>query len=221
MADRPGARDEAGRAGALFPVNLVLEGRRCLVVGGGAVAAQKIRGLIEAGAEVDVVAPELSEAVRAIPGLTSDERPYRSGDVAGYWLVIAATNDSAVNRSVFADGEKHRVWVNSADDPANCSALLPSRIRRGPLLVTFSTSGEAPAVAKWLRTAYEPEFGDEHVTLIELVAEERRRIQAEGRSTDGMSWQTALDSGTLDLIREGHLAEAKERLQACLSSSSD
>lgn len=207
--------------GSLYPANLVLHGRRCLVIGGGRVAAQKIQGLLEAGAEVDVIATELSDDVRSLSGITTDQRPYRVGDVAGYWLVIAATNDPETNQAVLADGDDHRVWVNSADDPANCSVLLPSRIRRGPLLVTFSTSGEAPAVAKWLRKAYEGEFGDEYVALIELVADERRRLQAEGRSTEGMSWQNAIDSGTLDLIREGHLAEAKERLQACLSSSSD
>ena len=113
------------------------------------------------------------------------------------------------------------MWVNSADDTDNCSFILPSRIRRGPLLVTFSTSGEAPSVARWMRRTYAGEFGDEYVTMIDLVADERRKIQAEGRTTEGLSWQEALDSGTLGLIREGHLAEAKERLQACLSSSSD
>jgi precorrin-2 dehydrogenase/sirohydrochlorin ferrochelatase len=205
----------------LYPVNLVLQGRPCLVVGGGHVAAQKVAGLLETGARVHVVATDVSDAVRAIEGITWDERAFRPGDVAGYWLVMAATDDPATNRAVHEDGERHHVWVNSADDTENCSFLLPSRIRRGPLLVTFSTSGEAPSVARWLRRTYDEEFGDEHVAMIELVAAERRRIQAEGRTTEGLSWQEALDSGTLDLIREGRLAEAKERLQACLLSSSD
>jgi precorrin-2 dehydrogenase / sirohydrochlorin ferrochelatase len=220
MASRAG-RPAPDLVGSLYPVNLVLRGKPCLVVGAGRVAAQKIRGLQEAGAAVHVVAPDLSEEVRALAGITTDQRPYRAGDVVGYWLVITCTNDPEVNGAVHADGEANRVWVNSADDPSHCSVLLPSRIRRGPLLVTFSTSGEAPAVAKWLRRAYEGEFGGEYVTLIELVAEQRHLLQAEGRSTEGVSWQKALDSGTLGLIREGHLAEAKERLQACLSSSSD
>ena len=164
---------------------------------------------------------EVSEAGRSIDGITWDQRPFRPDDVTGYWLVMAATDDPATNRAIHDDGEEHHVWVNSADDTENCSFLLPSRIRRGPLLVTFSTSGEAPSVARWLRRTYDEEFGDEHVAMIELVAAERRRIQAEGRTTEGLSWQEALDSGTLDLIREGRLAEAKERLQACLLSSSD
>jgi precorrin-2 dehydrogenase/sirohydrochlorin ferrochelatase len=205
----------------LYPVNLVLQGRRCLVVGGGRVAAQKVAGLLECEAVVHVVATEVSAAVRSIEGITWDQRPFRPGDVEGCWLVMAATDDPRTNQAVHAAGERAGVFVNSADDTASCSFILPSRIRRGPLLVTFSTGGEAPSVARWLRRSYEGQFGDEHEVLIDLVAAERRRIRAEGRTTEGLSWQEALDSGTLDLIREGRLAEAKERLQACLSSSSD
>ena len=87
--------------------------------------------------------------------------------------------------------------------------------------MTFSTGGQSPAVARWLKRSYDEEFGSEHVTLIEMLAAERRSIQAAGRPTEGLDWQAALDSGMLELIREGRLAEAKERLQACLSSSSD
>jgi len=219
MDDRLDAGSEP--AGAPYPVNLMLRGRPCLVVGGGRVAAQKVRGLLEAGAVVHVIAIELAPEVLACEGITTEQRPYRTGDVVGYWLAVACTDDPSTNARVRSDGDEHRVFVNSVDDAAHCSAMLPARIRRGPLLVTFSTSGEAPAVSRWLRRKYEHEFGDEHVVLIELIAEQRSRILAGGGSTEGMSWQEALDSGTLDLIREGNLAEAKERLQACLSSSSE
>lgn len=209
----------------LYPVNLVLAGRRCLVVGGGTVATQKVAGLLECEALVHVVAPTISATLRdraaADPTLTFDERPYRPGDVEGFRLVITATDDAEVNRAVFIDGEAAGIWVNSADDPRNCAFTLPSRIRQGPLLVTFATGGHSPAVATWLRRSYAEEFGPEYVTLIEMLADERRSIRGSGRSTEGLDWQAALDSGMLDLIREGRLAEAKERLQACLSLSSD
>jgi precorrin-2 dehydrogenase/sirohydrochlorin ferrochelatase len=208
-----------------YPVNLVLAGKRCLVVGGGPVALQKVRGLLDADALVHVVATVVSAGLRALAAevatLTVDERPYRAGEVANYWLGIAATDDPLVNRQVHIDGEALRVWVNSADDPDNCAFTLPSRIRQGPLLVTFSTGGASPAMATWLRRRFAGEFGPEYGTLIAMLADERARLKAEGRSTEGMDWQGALDSGMLDLIREGNLAEAKERLQACLSSSSD
>ncbi len=209
----------------LYPVNLVLRGRRCLVVGGGRVAAQKIAGLLEAEAQVHVIAPELDGAVDRLVAedehVTVDRRAYAPGDLRGFHLAITATNDPAVNHAVFLEGEELGVWVNSADDPANCAFILPARVRQGPLLVTFATGGTSPAVATWLRRRFAEELGPEYVTLIEMVGAERARIQGEGRSTEGLDWQQALDSGMLDLIREGNLAEAKERLQACLSSSSD
>ena len=209
----------------LYPVNLVLAGKRCLVVGGGTVALSKVQGLLEAGAEVHVVATVVSADLQALaagtPTLTVEERPYRAGEVAGHWLAVTATDDPVTNQAVHDDGEAHRVWVNSADDPERCTFILPARVRQGPLLVTFSTSGASPAVATWLRRRFSEELGPEYATLIELLAGERARLKAGGRSTEGLDWQAALDSGMLDLIREGHLAEAKERLQACLSSSSD
>jgi precorrin-2 dehydrogenase/sirohydrochlorin ferrochelatase len=209
----------------LYPVNLVLDGKACLVVGGGTVALQKVRGILEAGGRVHVVATALSPALTALAAgeeaLSCEQRPYRAGEVAGYWLAVTATDDAVTNQLVHDDAEAAHVWVNSADDPERCSFILPSRVRQGPLLVTFSTSGTSPAVATWLRRRFTDEFGPEYATLIRMLADERTRLKAGGRSTEGLDWQAALDSGMLDLIRGGHLAEAKERLLACLSSSSD
>ena len=205
----------------LYPVDLVVAGRRCLVVGGGRVAAQKARELAACGAEVHVVAPRIDPGLASIDGVVCHERAYEAGEVSGYRLAITATDDPAVNRRVFLDGEAAGVWVNSADDPANCAFTLPSRVRRGPLLVTFSTGGNSPALATWLRRRFSAEIGPEYLTLMGILTEERTRLQRDGVPTEGLDWQGALDSGMLELVREGRLAEAKERLQACLSSSSD
>ena len=206
-----------------YPVNLRIAGQRCLVVGGGRVALSKVQGLLECDAVVTVIAPDVDVELTELAELgrvTCERRAYRAGEVAGYRLVITATDDPDVNRAVFLDGEAAGVWVNSADDPDNCAFTLPSRVRQGPLLVTFATGGHSPALATWLRRRYTEEFGPEYVTLIELLSDERERLRESGQSTEGLDWQPALDSGMLELIREGHLAEAKERLQACLSSSS-
>ncbi|HEX2062960.1 MAG TPA: bifunctional precorrin-2 dehydrogenase/sirohydrochlorin ferrochelatase [Acidimicrobiales bacterium] len=211
-----------------YPVNLVLTGRRCLAVGGGRVAARKVEGLLACGAEVHVVAPMVGGEVRALadgrgasPGtaLTWEERPYRRGEVAGYRLVVTATDDAEVNRAVFADGEAAGVWVNSADDPANCSFTLPAVVRRGPVMVTVSTGGQSPALATWLKARVAEDIGPEYEVLVSLLAAEREAIQAAGRSTEDVDWQKALDSDMLALIRAGNVRRAKERLQACLSSS--
>ncbi len=204
-----------------YPVNLVLDGRACLVVGGGTVAARKVDGLRTCGARVHVIAPEICDEIRGWPDVTSVQRPYRPGDLAGYWLVVAATDDRGVNGAVHAEGERSHVWVNGADDPEHCSFTLPSVLRRGPLVVSVSTSGRSPALAGWLRRRLEAEIGPEYEALVELLSSEREVLRAEGRSTEGLDWQKALDSEMLDLIRTGDMTSARERLQTCLSSSSD
>ncbi|MDQ1395546.1 MAG: precorrin-2 dehydrogenase [Acidimicrobiaceae bacterium] len=239
--------------GPQYPVNLVVAGRRCLVVGGGDVAARKVEGLLACGALVHVVAIRVSPriksqsgigavdgvgrvdgvggvgaagavgaagGVRSVDSVTWEERAYRPGEVAGYRLVVAATDSPSANRAVFDDGEASGVWVNSADDPASCSFTLPSVVRRGPIMVTVSTGGHSPALATWLKRHVEDEMGPEYVVLLELLATERDAVKAAGRSTESLDWKKALDSDMLDLIRAGQINRARERLQACLSSSS-
>ncbi|MBI1845187.1 MAG: bifunctional precorrin-2 dehydrogenase/sirohydrochlorin ferrochelatase [Actinobacteria bacterium] len=202
--------------GPQYPVNLILRDRPCLVVGGGRVALGKIEGLLAAGAAVDVVAVQASPEVRSLRGITLQERPYRSGEVAGYRLVVAATDDRAVNRQVYLDGEAAGVWVNSADNPENCAFTLPAVVRRGPIMLTVSTGGHSPAMSSWLRGRLSDELGPEYLTLLDLLAERREELLAQGVATEGLSWQEALDSGMLELVRTGRFAEARERLQTCL-----
>jgi precorrin-2 dehydrogenase/sirohydrochlorin ferrochelatase len=203
-----------------YPVNLVVEGRPCLVVGGGRIAARKVAGLLECGAVVHVVAPTVSEEIRSRPAVTWEERPYRRGDLDGRRLVLVATDDPVVNRAVFLDAEAAGVWVNGADDPGHCTFTLPSIVRRGSLLVTVSTGGRSPALSAWLRRRLEQEIGPEYEILLDLLAAERDALHAEGRPTQGLDWQKALDSDMLGLIRSGQVRHARERLHTCLSSSS-
>lgn len=207
--------------GPQYPVNLVLRGQSVLVVGGGVVAASKVRGLLDGGADtVTVVAPEVADAIRDMP-VQVEARPYRSPEAADHRLVVTATDDPAVNRQVFLDADAAGVWVNSADDPDHCTFTLPARVRQGSLLVTVATGGHSPAVASWLRRRFEAEFGPEYHGLLELLSAERERIKASGRSTEGLPWQEALDAGLLDLLRQGQTAEAQNLLRTCLSSPSD
>ncbi len=198
-----------------YPVNLLLEGRRVLVVGGGAVAASKVRGLLAAGAVVHVVATAVSDDVRALP-VTVEERPYARGDVAGFRLAVACTDDAAANQAVFDDGEAAGIWVNAADDPERCSYTLPARLDRGRLLVTVSTSGTSPALAGWLRDELAAVVGLEHEALLELLAEAREELATAGRSRPVADWRAALDSGMLERIRSGRSAEARALLRAAL-----
>jgi len=193
----------------LYPVGLIVAGRRVLVVGGGKVAADKVRNLVACGADVHVVAPRVDDAITAIDGVTVEQRAYRPGEAAddGYRLVIAATDDPAVNRQVHDDADAAGVWVNAADDPANCTFTLPAVLRRGSVTVSVATGGASPALAAWLRDRLAgSEVGPEYEVLADLLAEAR----AAGPRGD---WRNILDSGILDDIRAGRIAEARERLQ--------
>lgn len=202
-----------------YPVNLVVTGRRCVVVGAGRIATRKIAALLEAGAEVHAVAPVIGDTVRtwAEAGrLTLVERGFEPADLDGAWLAFAATDQPAVNRAVFVAGEARRVWVNSADDPANCSFTLVSVVRRGDLVVTIGTNGRSPALATYLRDRLRDEVGPEYETLLGLLSEAREELRSAGHSSEDADWRRALDSGILELIREGREAEARELLRACL-----
>jgi precorrin-2 dehydrogenase/sirohydrochlorin ferrochelatase len=199
----------------LYPVNLLVAGRSALVVGGGSVAADKAQGLVAAGAAVHVVAPQVDGAVRALD-VTWEERAYERGEVAGYRLAVACTDDPVVNQAVFDDAEAAGVWVNAADDPERCSYILPARLDRGRVLVTVSTGGHSPALASWLRDRLAEAVPEEVDVLAGLLAEARSELRAGGAPTAGLDWRTALDSGMLELVRAGRLDEAKELLRASL-----
>lgn len=204
-----------------YPVNLVVDGRRCVVVGAGRIAARKIAALLEAGADVHVIAPDAAPEVR---GWASEgrlellDRKFAPADLDGAWLATTATGDPAVDHAVFHAAEARHVWVNSADDPTNCSFTLMSVVRRGDLVLTIGTGGRSPALASFLKARFEDEFGPEYATLLDVLSEAREELRASGRSSEDVDWRQALDSGMLESIRAGRIEEAKETLRACLWS---
>jgi len=192
-----------------------------VVVGAGRIAARKIEAILAAGADVHVVAPVIGPEVRAWADegrLTVSERPFDPADLDDAWLATTATGVPAVDRAVFEAGQARRLWVNSADDPQHCSFTLTSVVRQGDLVVTIGTGGRSPALATWLRRRLGDEFGPEYATLLDVLSEAREELRASGRSSEDPDWQSALDSGMLDLIRAGRVDEAKEILRACLWS---
>ena len=178
----------------MYPVVLRLEGRSCLVVGGGGVARRKVQGLLASGAVVTVVAPVVDDGLRADAAgaggrLTIEERPYREQDLAGAWLAIAATDDAAVQQQVFDDGERAGVWVNAADDPDRCALFLPAVHRRDPVIVAVSTEGTSPALAGWLRDRLAAALPPHLEELVAAVGAERDAVRATGHSTEGLDWR--------------------------------
>lgn len=202
-----------------YPVSLLMEGRDCLVVGGGQVAARKAGELARCGARVQVVAPSVVPELRVQAGVRIEERPYRKEDVRGRWLVVAATDDRAVNRAVAADAEAAGVWVNAVDDPEVCGFTAPALLRQGSVVVAVSTGGRSPAMAGWLRDRLAELVGPEMGVAAELLAEARAALRAKGQSTARVDWRRLLDSDMLELVRAGKTERARERLAQCLSSS--
>ena len=171
-----------------YPIMLDLSGVAVLVVGGGRVAHRKIEGLLTAGAKVTVVAQSAIDSIRSMP-VELVVRGYETADLDDVRLVITATDDPAVNAAVAADAGARGIWVNSADDPANCTFTLPAVARDGAITVAVSTGGASPALASHLRGEIEDWLGqigaaDAAVAL----AAQRRDLHADGVSTESVDW---------------------------------
>jgi precorrin-2 dehydrogenase/sirohydrochlorin ferrochelatase len=138
----------------LFPMFLKLTARPCVVIGAGNLAESKIESLRAAHARVTVIAPEARPRIAELAEAGEIEwkvRAYRAGDLAGQFLVVAATNDPAVNRAVYHEAVEENVLCNAVDDPPFCDFYFPSVVRRGDLQIAISTAGASPAFAQRLR----------------------------------------------------------------------
>ena len=220
-----------------YPVFMELDGRPVLLVGGGRVAHEKLYKLVEAGADVTLVAPELTSEVRAYVDdgrVRHLVRGFELGDTEGFELVFVATDNGAVNRAVADEARAAGILVNAADDVANCDFILPSLAKRGELAIAASTGGSSPAMARWLRERLEEFLSDEVVALGDLLAEVRREV----RQRDGAcaarctrrgtpppllcgdcpnriapdQWQDAIDERLLSLLRDARDPEARALL---------
>jgi len=139
---------------ALFPIFLKLTGRPCIVIGAGNLAESKIESLLTANARVTVIAPEANARIAALAEsgeILLHSREYAQGDLSGQFLAVAATDNSVVNRAVFAEAEASGVLINAVDDPPFCDFYFPSVVRRGDLQIAISTAGASPALAQRLR----------------------------------------------------------------------
>ncbi len=204
---------------APYPVNLELSGQAVLVVGGGPVAARKVAGLRSADARVTVVSPTAVREISADPDVRWLARPYRRGEVSAYRLAVTATNDPEVNAAVRADGDRANVFVNSADDPSNCSFTLPAVARRGDLQITVSTGGRSPGLARWLRRRLESQLDEGYEGLLTILSETRVEARARFGTSEIPGWDAALDDGLLELVQQDRTTEARERLHDHLGLS--
>lgn len=207
-----------------YPIFLVkLERSRCVVVGGGRVAARKVNALRRADAEVAVISPTLCKPLEelALRGhIEVVDRDYRQGDLEDAFLVVAATDDPEVNHQVWEEARTRNLLVNVVDDPEHCNFIAPSVVRRGPLSLAISTSGQCPAFSRHLRRRLEEEFGPAYARYVELLGDLRAQAvdvltMAERREF----WQEIFESDVLALLVSGDEDDARRRAEAILEQN--
>ncbi|MGW8161067.1 MAG: precorrin-2 dehydrogenase/sirohydrochlorin ferrochelatase family protein [Desulfobulbales bacterium] len=168
---------------SFYPICLDLEGRNCVVVGGGKVAERKVQGLLDCSAVVSVISPDLTDELLRLHNdnvIHWVARRYRKGDLERAFLVIAATDDVATQEEVFEEAVAANLLLNVADVPQRCNFILPATVRRGDLAIAISTAGKSPALARKLRMELEKRFGVEYRVLVDILGVLRPAILASG-----------------------------------------
>jgi precorrin-2 dehydrogenase/sirohydrochlorin ferrochelatase len=200
----------------LYPMFMDLEGRRCAVIGGGGIAEGRVRGLLDHGAVVRLVSPQItSELARMVSeGAIGDhrERTYRPEDLDGCFLVIAATNLESINRMVWQDAEARNLICNVVDAPALCSFTVPSVVRRGELAMAVTTGGASPVVAKHIARQLDAMYGPEWGALTALLRELRDELKERHADMPGRraAVEGLLRTDVVRLLAEGDEQGARE-----------
>jgi len=205
-----------------YPINLLLKDRLCVVIGGGEVAARKVRSLADAEARVRVIAPEFCRSMQEISGQAGIEligKRFEPQDLDGAVLVIASTDDETVNRSVYDQARIRGIIVNVVDVPELCDFYVPSVVQRGDLTITISTGGLSPGVSREIRKRLEEVFGPEYAQYLQIVANCRETIRKrypEDPNQRMRIMNRILDLDLLSLIRNGQIQEAIEEADKCI-----
>jgi precorrin-2 dehydrogenase/sirohydrochlorin ferrochelatase len=208
-----------------YPISIDLNNRRCVVIGGGEVAERKVETLCEFGACVTVVAPDTTPHLAKMAADGAIELvsgTYEPSVLKEAFLVVAATNDRKVNKAVSEDAQKLGILVNVVDDPDLCTFFVPAIIRRGDLVVSISTSGNSPLLARRLRKQIELELGPEYGQLVELMGMLRDEVKKlyDDPIQRNRAYERVLDSDVLNLLRQGRRDDAIARARECILQSS-
>lgn len=204
-----------------YPIFLDLKGKKVIVVGGGMVAKRKIETLLEYGADVHVIskalAPELDQGVKTGRVKLLGEK-FLETHLDCAFMVIAATDDTDLNRRVSRAAQKRGLLVNAVDQPEDCNFIVPSSLKRGDLRIAVSTSGKSPALARKVREDLERHFGSEYELFLNLMGRMRREILAQGLSQKENSriFHKLIDSSILEAIGRGAWEEAASVLSDIL-----
>lgn len=204
-----------------YPVNLNLEKKDCLVVGGGAVAERKIRRLLEYGAKVTVVSPKFNQGIIRLSKqnkILIYKHHVNLRDIVRRFLVISATGERRINSLVSQYCKESDILVNVVDSPGECNFILPSVVRKGDLTISISTDGIAPALAKKIRGMLEKKFGVEYAKLLKIMKKIRPRALKKIKNTKlrRIFFEKAVNYGIVQLLKRGQEKQVKEKLEQIL-----
>lgn len=201
-----------------YPINLNLENKKCVVVGGGKVALRKILTLLDCGAEVEVIAPEICEEIFQLADkIILRREKYSAEKICGGVILIAATDDFELNKKILADGRRKNFLVNSVDGGGDFN--LPSRIERGDFLLTISTGGNSPAFAKFVRENLEQEFDKNFCAGLEIISRYRQEVKKILPSHEDRKifWRGILNQELWKPLKAGDLASVEKFIKDALS----
>ena len=204
-----------------YPININIQDRKCLVVGGGSVGTRKVITLLNCGAAVTVISLRATEKLNKLAmagSINLQNRSYRTADLKDVFLVIGATNDETLNQKISRDADARNILCNIADRPAACNFILPSIVHRGDLVITISTSGKSPALAKKLRKTLERQFGDEYADLLQLMGAVREKLLLQAHEPEAHKhlFNQLIDNGLLEMIREDRKDDINRLLEDTL-----
>ncbi len=194
-----------------YPIALVLQDKPCLVVGGGEIADGKLDALLLSGAQITVVSPEAKPRITALAAdgrITLRPRPYAPGDLAGMALVIAATDDNALNARVVTEARAAGILAQAVDFIPYCDFFAVAVVRRGDLQLGISTNGRSPAFARWVRERLDTELPPEYGDLLAVLGDVRDTVKARGPIPEYEHWRDAISDEVFAALGNGDRATA-------------
>jgi precorrin-2 dehydrogenase / sirohydrochlorin ferrochelatase len=204
-----------------YPIALVLDGKSCLVVGGGEIADGKLDALLLAGAVVTVVSPEVRPRIAALAAdgqITLHQRPYRTSDLDGTYLAIAATDDRSTNARMVTEARAAGILTQAVDDIPYCDFFAVAIVRRGDLQLGISTHGRSPAFARWMRERLDTELPTEYGDLLAVLGDVRDTIKARGPIPAYEHWQAAITDEVMAALGAGDRETARSRIYERVSA---
>lgn len=206
-----------------YPVYLDIKGRSCVIIGGGEVAERKVHGLLDCGAKVSLISPEVTSGIREMAqggSLQLETREYRKGDLKGAFLAIAATDRREVNEAIAKEAALEKVVLNVVDNAPLCTFIAPSVVSRGDVTVAVSTGGASPALARKLRESLEASETMEYAHLTGILSSARKELKRQGLEVHPDRWQESIRYELVDLVKSGKSEQALEQLMSSLINGS-